>query len=77
MTAASRRVDYRKTLDRLAAMLRRGPMTARAISDTLGCCRPAAYQRVAALRKRGDHVYEMRASDPTRSGPEAVAYGVR
>ncbi len=75
------KTDYNKTLDKLAELLRRKPMTARAISEALTCCRPAAYQRLRALQERGDAVFEMQAPElpkgSRKPGPRSIAYGIR
>lgn len=68
--------EYEKALDQLAALLRRKPLTARAIAAVLGCCKPAAYGRLAALRQRGDSVYSMEVREGA-VGPKSLAYGVR
>ena len=63
-------------IDRLAALLRKKPLTAMEIADRTGCSKPTAYVRIAGLRKSGVQVYELPAAGPKRSGPAAVAYGV-
>ncbi len=63
-------------LDRLAALLRKRPLTAREIAKLTGCCRPTAYERVEALKRRGDAVYSLQ-RNRTQPGPKALAYGVR
>lgn len=63
-------------LDRLAVLLRRGPLTARQIADRLGCSKPTAYTWIQALVERGDSVYSI-AAKGDRPGPRAKAYGVR
>lgn len=77
---------YSDTLDRLAEMLRRKPMTAREIAEAFKCCKPIAYKRLQALRQRGDVVFEEMLPPDSRmlggrmlkrSGPRSVAYGVR
>lgn len=73
------RTTYQKTLTRLAILLRRKPMTAREIAESLGCCRPSAYQRIEALRAKGLQVYTIPApegKDPV-TGPRPIAYGIR
>ena len=64
------------TLDRLAALLRKRPLTAREIADVMGCCKPTAYERIEALKRRGDAVYSLE-RNRTQPGPRALAYGVR
>lgn len=64
------------TLDRLADMLRREPMTPRRVAEVMGCCRPAAYERIQALKRRGDAVYEIHDQRSESPGPRPVAYGV-
>lgn len=64
-------------LDALAKLLRKGPLTARQIANVTRCCKPAAYSRVRALELRGERVYTVRVANPTRSGPEPLAYGIR
>ncbi len=67
---------YTKVLDRLAALLRREPMTARQIAEELKCCRPAAYQRLAALKKRGERIFTMPIRESV-TGPGSTAYVIR
>jgi len=66
----------KKNLDRLAALLKRKPLTARQVADELECCRPTAYQRIRALEERGDAVFKI-AAPAEGTGPRPVAYGVR
>jgi transposase len=68
---------YSDTLDRLATLLRRKPLTAREIAAHFGCCIPIAYTRIKALRAQGLAVYTMPANTPSRPGPKSLAYGVR
>lgn len=68
--------SYAKTLDKLATLLRRKPLTPRQISEALGCCRPTAYQRIEALVTRGDRVFEVKTKS-NGPGPVPYAYGVR
>ncbi len=70
------RENYGKTLDNLTAMLKRKPMTARAIAAAQRCSRPVAYQRLEALRERGETVYALPVREASR-GPLSVAYGIR
>jgi hypothetical protein len=67
---------YSETLDRLAKLLKRKPMTAKAISAEIGRCRPVAYQLIKALRRRGDAVYELAVRESV-TGPTSTAYGLR
>lgn len=70
------RPEYTATLDRLAALLKKKPLTAKAIAKAMDCCIPAAHGRLAALRERGDALYTM----PVREspvGPLSTAYGLR
>jgi predicted ArsR family transcriptional regulator len=69
--------SYDKMLDKLMALLKRKPMTARQIADALDCCRPSAYQRLQALRKRGVFVYTMPPQKGTGPGVRPVYYWVR
>lgn len=71
------RKEYDQTLDRLAGLLKRKPMTARSIAEVLGCCKPAAYQRIAALQARGHAVYTLPTQEDSRPGPRSVLYGIR
>lgn len=65
-----------KNLDKLAALLRKKPITAREIAEKLGCCKPTAYQRLRALIERGDGVITI--PDKTvRTGPPALLYAIR
>lgn len=68
---------YDETLDRLAELLRKGPLTALQISQRTKCCKPAAYSRVAALKKRGEPVVETRRRLLGKTGPYAIAYEIR
>lgn len=71
------RTEYDQTLDQLATLLRQKPMTARQIADELKCCRPAAYQRLRALKKRGDPLRKVRTpKQQGRPGPRAVRYEI-
>jgi hypothetical protein len=70
------RAAYTDTLDELANMLRRKPMTARQISERFGCSRPVAYDRLEALRLRGEPVCEIPLRE-ARRGPRSKAYGIR
>ncbi len=65
--------DYEKTLDKLAAMLRRKSMTAKAIAKALKCCKPSAYHRLAALSERGEKL-ETETVRESSTGPSATAY---
>lgn len=70
-----KRTEYQKTLAKLAAMLRKQPMTAREIAEVLGCCKPAAYQRIRALQSR-EQVYTIPRRESV-TGPKSIAYGIR
>lgn len=63
-------------LDRLASLLKRGPLTAAEIAQRTKCSAPTAYARVRALIARGEPVYSTTLARTTRSGPKAKAYGV-
>jgi DNA-binding Lrp family transcriptional regulator len=47
---------HERDLERLAELLAERPRTALEIARTMKCSKPAAYARVAALRKRGHRV---------------------
>ncbi len=64
-----------KNLDKLAALLRRKPLTARQIAKATGCCRPTAYARLAALEERGDPVFKT-TGPGAATGPKPVTYGM-
>lgn len=70
------RDEYEKTLNKLAAMLRKKPMTAKAISESLKCCRPVAYERLRALQERGEQVFQIPIRE-SATGPSSTAYGIR
>lgn len=73
------RADYDATLDKLAALLRKRPLTARAIAARLECSKPVAYQRLRDLPERlanGERVVEEPVRESKR-GPLSVAYGIR
>lgn len=70
------RADYTQTLDKLAALLRRKPLTAKAISEAMGCCKPAVYSRIAALRDRGEKIYSFSVRESV-TGPKSTSYGIR
>lgn len=72
----NRKTEYNHTLGRLEVLLRRTPMTARAIAKTMGCCRPVAYQRLAALRARGLPICEVQIRE-SATGPRSTAYSIR
>lgn len=65
-----------KALNKLAELLRKKPLTALQISQVTGCCKPTAYARLLALKRRGDRLVEIRQSSG-RPGPSAVAYSIR
>lgn len=67
---------HSKTLDRLAALLRKKPLTGLEIAKAMKCCKPAAYQRVQALIDRGDNVFTV-TERANRPGPSARSFGVR
>lgn len=67
---------FQDVLDRLAKLLTKEPLTALQISARTGCCKPAAYQRVQALKARGEAVYEL-PGESDRPGPAPIAYGIR
>ncbi len=69
-------IDYQKTLNRLARLLRRKAMTAKAVATVQKCSRPIAYQRIQALIQRGEAVYT-RGTRESVTGPCSVAYGIR
>lgn len=69
-------MSYDKTLDKLAALLRKKPLTGLEIAKAMGCCKPAAYQRVRGLIDRGVNVYTV-TERTKRTGPVARAFGVR
>jgi predicted ArsR family transcriptional regulator len=71
------RTEYQNTLERLVGLLREKPLTAREIAQALGCCKPAAYQRLRALQKRGEVIYSIRSREACRPGPLSTAYGIR
>lgn len=71
MTAA-----HARALERLAELLRKEPLTALQISQRTKCCKPTAYARLAALKRRGDSVVEIRQRSG-RTGPSAVSYSIR
>ncbi len=62
-----------QALDKLTAALKRAPMTARAISRLLGCCRPTAYQYLRRLKA----IPKSLEREKGATGPSAVAYGIR
>lgn len=70
------RADYTQTLDKLTALLRRKPLTAKAIAAAMGCCKPAVYHRIAALRERGEQLYSFSTRE-SPTGPMSTAYGIR
>ncbi len=63
-------------LDRLALMLWSHPMTAKEICARMKCCKPTAYARIEALRKRGEKVFQI-VRRSNKSGPAPYAYGIR
>ncbi len=73
---SAQKTRYQRTLDRLVALLKHEPMTARQIAAELKCCRPAAYQRLEALKKRGERLYTMALRESV-TGPGSTAYGIR
>jgi DNA-binding MarR family transcriptional regulator len=68
-------VAYTKALDRLAALLRQRPHTARVLAEKLGCSRPTVYARIDALRVRGEQVYTLPA-EADGTGPRPLAFGI-
>jgi predicted ArsR family transcriptional regulator len=69
------REAYEKTLDKLASLLRKKPMTAKQIAERLGCCKPVAYERLKSLTKRGDKLYTTKVREGS-VGPKSIAYGL-
>lgn len=69
------RLDYDQTLDKLAAMLRRKPMTAKAIAAHFKCCRPVAYQRLRDLKARGETLTRKKVRE-SATGPKSYVYSV-
>lgn len=69
--------SYDDALDKLAALLRRKPLTPRQIAEAMGCCRPTAYQRLQALIDRGENVYQLRVKGTKSTGPTPFSFGVR
>lgn len=67
---------HARALDRLAELLRKEALTALQVSKLMRCCKPTAYARLEALKKRGDPVVEIRQRSG-RTGPSAVAYSLR
>lgn len=64
-----------KRLDALATVLRSEYLTAREIARRFKCCKPTAYARIAALKARGESVFEY--VDPRgNTGPSPTRYGV-
>lgn len=72
----AKRSKYDLRLDDLAAMLKQEPMSAKTVALVFECCKPAAYQRIAALRARGDVVYEIPIRESV-TGPDSIAFGIR
>lgn len=57
--------------------MRRGPLTARQVAALLKCSKPTAYARIREVLKSEPRAYTTRVQDPRRTGPAAVAYGIR
>jgi DNA-binding IclR family transcriptional regulator len=67
---------HERSLDALAALLKRKARTAREIAAVTGCSKPTAYARIAALQARGDRVFEVTEREQ-RPGPASRAFGIR
>jgi predicted transcriptional regulator len=64
-------------IDRLVALLRRKPSTARQIAKDLECSIPTAYVRVRELKRRGLTVFEAADAACKQTGPAPILYSVR
>lgn len=62
-------------LDALLDCLRAKPATARALADALGCTKPTAYARLAALEAQG-HKLQRTTVREGSTGPKSVAYSL-
>lgn len=67
--------SYDDRLMRLRVLLEAQPLTAKQIAKRMGCCLPAVYERIAALRTRGVNVVEQRRATKS-TGPKPVAFNV-
>lgn len=67
------RAEHTEILNRLAALLRKQPLTAKQIAAQTKCCVPAVYARIRALQARGVRVLQQPITEK-RTGPKAVAY---
>lgn len=67
---------YLDTLDHLAALLRRYPMTAKQIATRYDCCKPIAYARIRALKQRGEKLLKTKVRE-SATGPKSVAYSIK
>ena len=72
-----RAAAYKRSLDRLAALLRREELTAKEIAVRLKVSKPAVYSQLRALAQRGDSLWTTRKRWVGKPGPAATAYGVR
>ncbi len=66
--------DYAKALTQLEKLLRRKPMTARALAKKLGCSKPALYKRLRALE--AEHPLTKRKVRESTTGPSAWLYSL-
>ncbi len=64
---------YEETLNKLSALIRRKPMTAKEIAKAMKCCKPAVYQRLAALDQR---LLCTRNGKSKQTGPAPLVYWI-
>lgn len=72
---ATRSEKLTRALDRLAALLREKPLTARQIAKRTRCSKPTVYARLDALKARGEQVVPAAVRDG-KSGPLSSAYRI-
>lgn len=59
----------------LVEVLQRGPRSARALSENLGCSKPSIYTWIEKLKERGHKVIENSEREGAR-GPKAIVYSL-
>ncbi len=62
-------------LEQLEAILKERPHTALAVSQRLGCLKPTAYARIAALARRGKQLTVEKVREG-KHGPLSDAYSI-
>lgn len=67
--------EHKRLIEGLAKLLSQTPMSALELSKAMGCGKPTAYRRLAALKEHGFDVRTRRVAG--KSGPKAKVYEVK